>query len=222
MSEIETEKTKVVSIIEKVTSDIQFGMLSLRVATQLQNSVKSGQLPSHAWLYRVVAAVCWRDTLITLARLLDRPLRGGVVSVWYLLDYSQQNVHEYPLASHDEVKREAISLRSALESNPIIETVKKIRDYTLAHTDRQHITNPPAVAIVSPDIVAIEGAYREVLRILNVFKGHYNDSTFVADVAVLHVDHDLSFLLRLFEKERQSRAERRDALLRRAREHPQS
>jgi hypothetical protein len=85
---------EITTILERTIRD---GRLSLQIAGLFQQATSTGPLPSNRWLYAGIRVACWRDALMSLARLTDRDTRS--ISLTHLLDYSRDHPDEYPLTT---------------------------------------------------------------------------------------------------------------------------
>src|SRR5712692_4483692 len=109
--------SRVAEIIRAVTQNVLEGRLSLQIASRFQRATRAGLLPQKRWLYEGIGTACWRDTLLALSRLVERHREG--VTLRYLLDYSEQNPGEYPLASAEILRQEVVRQRARLTSSPL-------------------------------------------------------------------------------------------------------
>src|SRR4051794_10250436 len=118
MSE-QPEPSRAAEIIRVVKQNLLDGRLAFEIATRFLEARKTGRLPSDQWVYYGVSVFCWRDALLSLARLLDQSCKA--VSLHYLLNYSEQNPSEYPLATPQGVRQVVGRQRAVLAPNPLWE-----------------------------------------------------------------------------------------------------
>jgi hypothetical protein len=212
MSEHESTQGRAKEIIRAVKGNVVEGRLSMLIATKFQEATGRGLLPQTRWLYEGIGTACWRDTLMALSRLLERHHDG--LTLIYLLDYSEQNPGEYPLATPEEVKQEVARQRARLASSSLWDAVQRLRNTTLAHTDRRHITDPPSVHIDPITTSAVEQAYDEALAIINALQRHLDGSATMLNNIDHLVKFDFEYLLSLFANARAEHDAKRNALLR--------
>lgn len=195
MSQLLTPPSLVGDILGAIAGNITSGWTSFRIVKAMQEGFRSNQIPNDSWLYHGFFEGCKRETLMALARLMvDHP---GATSVIHLLNYSNSHPNEFRFSTPAKVNQAVKHDRDYLENCSLLPKLKELRDRCLAHTDKDHVTNPQAVYVGPVDLEEIKDTYQVVLAILNTYKGFYDNSEFRLTNIDESIDRDMAHLIRL-------------------------
>lgn len=177
---------------------LNWGWLFLQTAKALHNT---SWRASAIWFHRVAYEACIRESIIVLDDLLSHTPKGqDSINLYYLFNQADHKSHLFQLANPDQVRAAVADHRRRIVDHRLKPTLETVRDKVVAHFDRKHINDPAAIARSPIDMSAVEDAYSEVLSILNVYLGYYDDSALHLTLGGDQVREDIEYIAQLIEE----------------------
>ena len=190
-----TNNSQIKTIIDLLCSQLSEGWLYYFCAKSLNEAYQKHRITSARFFFMGTFYASLNDAILTLSKLLiDHP---DSISIYYLLNYAQNNSSEFRFTTPDKIKQAIESHKQKLGMyNSLLVNVKFQRDRVLAHFDRKHVNDPASILSNPPlDMDEVETCYKELHHILNDYNLYYDKSEFYLKNIEEEVKEDLEYLL---------------------------
>ena len=174
-----TPEEKLKKIILYLQNEIAEGYRSLGMARGLLHALRAGDLPD-SWFFNGAYRHSKQQAVLSLAKMLVH--QNQSISVKMLLDHVEMHMRPInptepsnPKPVKDLIRAQRDYLDPA--KTLLIPKIEKLRNRTIAHTDRRHITEPEAVE-ESIDHEEIELCLSETLKLVNTYNKIFFESQF--------------------------------------------
>jgi len=195
-----TNNSQIKTILDLLCNQLSEGWLYYFCAKSLNEAYEKHRITSARFFFMGTFYASLNEAILTLSKLIIN--HPDSISIYYLLNYAQNNPSEFQFAAPDKIKQIAEEHKLKLDSfNSLLSNIKFQRDRVLAHLDRKHVNDPDFILTNPPlDMNEVETCYKELHHILNDYNLYYNKSEFYLKNIEEEVKEDIEFLLSLIEK----------------------
>lgn len=195
-----TNGSQLKTILDLLSNQLSEGWLYYFCAKSLNDAYQKHRINSARFFFMSSFSASLNESILTLSKLMIN--HPDSISIYYLLNYAQNNPSELKFATPDKIKQATKDHRLKLDNyNSLLDNIRFQRDKVLAHLDRKHVNDPDFILSNPPlDMNEVEVCYKELHRILNDYNQYFNKSEFYLKNIEEEVNEDIEFLLSLIEK----------------------
>ena len=193
-----TPDNKVKSILDFLFDQFSMGWLAYLCAKSLNDAY--GKITCARFFFMGAFVSCINESILSLSKLLIN--NSESITIPYLLNYVENNPSEFYNVNVDTIRNKVIEHKAKLDGlKTFIVNIKIQRDKKLAHFDKIHLNKSTDISnIPYIDMNEVENCYRELLNILNVYRGYYDSTEYYPKIYEEEIPKDVEFLLSLMNK----------------------
>jgi hypothetical protein len=179
-----------------LSGQLNWGWSFLSLAKALRNA---DWLTSARWFRVASYNACLNEAVLILAKLAIENQQS--ITFFDLLNQAEDNPNLFQFADLGDIQTTVAQHRQAIQQHPVFPNVRTQRNKVIAHFDKQHISDPPAITSAPVDMTEVEDCYRQLLGILNAYKGYYDNSELHLELTTQMIQDDVDYLTRLIQED---------------------